>query len=308
MPSVDSAARLREMAIRHAAFAWLDHQRATGKETFTQGDTSGLLLAGETIRLMPTQQGIWKPGQLSAALSFRTVFRPEGADRPYDDAVGSDGFLRYKMRGNDPDHYQNRALREAMHERLPLIWWLGVQGGGYSALYPIYLVNEEKAALQFVVDIDAVPQPDITWPSFELQLDPAYRQQMTKTRLHQRPLRAAVLRAYRTACSVCSFRHSDLLDAAHIQEDSAGGRPVVTNGLALCKMHHAAYDRKILGITPDYEVRINEDVLLEVDGPMLRHGIQEFHGRPLMVLPERRTERPDQGLLESRFQAFLDAG
>lgn len=304
---MDPSERLRELAIRHAAFAWLDQQRASGKETFTQSDTSGLVLAGETMRLMPTQQGIWKPGQLNAALSFRTVFRRDGDDRPYDDAVGTDGFYRYKMRGTDPDHFENRALREAMHERLPLIWWLGVQGGGYSALYPIFLVSEEKSALQFVVDIDAVPQPDITWPSFELQIDPEYRQQLTKARLHQRPFRAAVLRAYQTACSVCSFRHSELLDAAHIQEDSAGGRPVVTNGLALCKMHHAAYDRQILGITPDYVVRINEDVLLEVDGPMLRHGIQEFHGRTLMVLPERRAERPDPALLDTRYQAFLDA-
>jgi putative restriction endonuclease len=73
-------------------------------------------------------------------------------------------------------------------------------------------------------------------------------------------------------------------------------------------MHHAAFDRKILGITPDYEVRVNEQVLHEVDGPMLRHGIQEFHNQPLMVLPERRSERPDRLLLEERFDAFLRAG
>lgn len=299
--------RLRELAVRHAAFAWLDRQRATGKETFTQHDTSNLMLLGEAFRLMPTQQGIWKPGQLQAALSFRTVYRPEGVDRPYDDAVGLDGLYRYKMRGDDPNHYQNRALRDAMVERLPLIWWLGVEGGGYSALYPIYLVGEERAAHQFVVDIDAVPQTDISWPSVDLELDPAYRQQLTKQRLHQRPFRAAVLRAYNTACAVCSFRHGDLLDAAHIQEDSSGGRPVITNGLTLCKMHHAAYDRQILGITPDYEVRINAQVLEEVDGPMLRHGIQEFHRKSLMVVPERRADRPDRLLLEDRFSAFLDA-
>lgn len=306
--SVTPDERLRELAVRHAAFAWLDRQRATGKETFTQADTSNLLLAGETIRLMPTQQGIWKPGQLAAALSFRTVYRPEGSNRPYDDAVGTDGLYRYKMRGDNPDHFENRALREAMTERLPLIWWLGVQGGGYSALYPIYLVGEEPTDLQFIVDIDAAPQTDATWPSVDLELDPAYRQQLTKMRLHQRPFRAAVLRAYNTSCAVCSFRHGDLLDAAHIQEDSAGGRPVVTNGLTLCKMHHAAYDRQILGITPDYEVRINAEVLHEVDGPMLRHGIQEFHGQKLMVLPERRTQHPNRILLDERYQTFLAAG
>jgi putative restriction endonuclease len=299
--------RLRELAVRHAILAWLDRRRATGKEIFSQDDTSNLTLADETMRLMPTQQGIWKPGQLAAALSFRTVYRPEGAERPYDDAVGSDGFYRYKMTGADPNHYQNRAMREAMVERLPLIWWLGVQGGGYSALYPVYLIGEERANLQFIVDIDAVAQPDIIWPSVELELDPSYRQQLTKLRLHQRPFRAAVLRAYRTSCAVCSFRHSELLDAAHIQEDGAGGRPVVTNGLTLCKMHHAAYDRRILGITPGYEVRVNADVLREVDGPMLRHGIQEFHGKQLLVLPDSRRQRPDRLLLEARYEAFRNA-
>jgi putative restriction endonuclease len=299
--------RLRELAVRHAAFAWLDTRRGAGKETFGQDETSNLSLAGETFRLMPTQQGIWKPGQLAAALSIRTVYRPEGSARPYEDAVGADGLYRYKMRGDDPDHFQNRALRESMTERLPMIWWLGVQGGGYSALYPIFLVGEERSAHQFVVNIDAVPQPDISWPSIDLELDPSYRQQLTKMRLHQRPFRAAVLRAYRTSCAVCNLRHSDLLDAAHIQEDSTGGRPAVTNGLTLCKMHHAAYDRQILGITPTYEVRINAEVLEEVDGPMLRHGIQGFHGKPLMVLPDHRKERPDRSLLEERFQAFLNA-
>ena len=128
--------RLRELAVRHAAFAWLDHQRALGNETFNQENTSDLALAGETFRLMPTQQGIWKPSQLTAALSIRTVYRPEGSSRPYDDAVGDDGLYRYKMRGDDPQHHQNRALREAMSERLPLIWWLGVQGGGAKRALP----------------------------------------------------------------------------------------------------------------------------------------------------------------------------
>ena len=42
--------RLRDLAVRHAAFAWLDSRRAAGKETFSQEDTSNLRLAGETVR------------------------------------------------------------------------------------------------------------------------------------------------------------------------------------------------------------------------------------------------------------------
>ncbi len=99
------------------------------------------------------------------------------------------------------------------------------------------------------------------------------------------------------------MRHIDLLDAAHILSDADGGQPVVPNGLSLCKIHHAAYDRGILGVRPDYVVQVRSDVLLEVDGPMLRHGIQEVHGWNL-ELPKRVLDRPDRDLLAQRWAVF----
>ncbi|MGI8867651.1 MAG: HNH endonuclease [Mycobacteriales bacterium] len=52
--------------------------------------------------------------------------------------------------------------------------------------------------------------------------------------------------AYETRCAVCRIGHRELLDAAHILPDThPRGEPVVPNGLALCKIHHAAYDRNI---------------------------------------------------------------
>jgi putative restriction endonuclease len=117
--------------------------------------------------------------------------------------------------------------------------------------------------------------------------------------------RAQVIHAYERSCTVCRLHHPDLLDAAHILPDSAhSGIPVVSNGLALCKIHHAAYDRNLMGITPDHEVRINADLLAEVDGPMLRHGLQEMHGS-LITLPKRREERPSRDALAARFAEFV---
>lgn len=78
---------------------------------------------------------------------------------------------------------------------------------------------------------------------------------------------------------------------------------MVPNGLALCKIHHAAYDRGILGVRPDYVVEVRADVLLEVDGPMLRHGIQDVHGWRL-ELPMHPSDRPDRDLLAQRYAAF----
>jgi len=70
------------------------------------------------------------------------------------------------------------------------------------------------------------------------------------------------------------------------------GVPTTPNGLALCKIHHAAYGQNTLGVSSDYKVSINREVLAEVDGPMLKHGLQEMHGRAI-TLPERN--RPDTG-------------
>lgn len=98
---------------------------------------------------------------------------------------------------------------------------------------------------------------------------------------------------------MCHLKHGSLRDAAHIIGDrEERGEAVVTNGLTLCKIHHASYDSNMLGISPDYTVSINRDLLDEVDGPMLKHGIQEMDGRKL-VLPARRTERPDRERLAS---------
>ena len=83
--------------------------------------------------------------------------------------------------------------------------------------------------------------------------------------------------------------------------------PPVRNGLALCKIHHAAYDCHVLGVRPDLVVEIRADLLEEVDGPMLEHGLKGRHGERLMVLPAMRAERPDPELLGRRYREFRAA-
>ena len=59
----------------------------------------------------------------------------------------------------------------------------------------------------------------------------------------------------------------------------------------------------MLGVSADYRVAINRDLLDEVDGPMLRHGLQEMHGRAL-TLPARVGDRPDRERLAWRWERF----
>jgi putative restriction endonuclease len=128
-----------------------------------------------------------------------------------------------------------------------------------------------------------------------------------KQRLHQRRFRYLVLSAYRQQCTMCRLRQLPLLDAAHILPDrDPRGKPEVPNGLALCNIHHAAYDVDIVGIDPDHLIHVRRDVLEEIDGPMLRHGLQELHGERIHV-PRRVANRPNRDYLAERFERFRAA-
>ena len=47
--------------------------------------------------------------------------------------------------------------------------------------------------------------------------------------------------------------------------------------MSLCRLHHAAFDRLLLGVHPDYVIHVRPDILYEIDGPMLKHGLQGLH-------------------------------
>jgi putative restriction endonuclease len=82
--------------------------------------------------------------------------------------------------------------------------------------------------------------------------------------------------------------------------------PEIPNGLALCRIHHGAYDVGILGVDPQYRIHVRRDVLEEHDGPMLRHGLQELHGG-LIQVPRQAQHQPRRDYLAERFARFLAA-
>ncbi len=293
--------------LRAVAFAYLDRATNEGLTLVGQKELAAFSFDGTPVRLMATQQGICKPKFLNAALSFRTVFTSDPTKAPYEDEVGPDGYLRYKWRGTDPQHPDNQALRRAMSLGLPLIWFRGVASAAYHPIHPVYLVAEEPREQQFVVALNtesARLREELG--SEDPVLVQAYAKRVVKARLHQPLFRQRVLVAYANQCSICRLRHTRLLDAAHVLPDSEGGAPVVTNGIAMCKIHHAAYDVDIFGISPDYKVGVRADVLEEIDGPTLKYTLQEINGS-MIQLPKRSAARPDGGLLDRRWQRFQRA-
>ena len=263
---------------------------------------------GARFPLIDRQRGIRKPAGMDEALAIRTVFTDPRATPPYEDAIGPDGLQRYKYRGEDPSHPENVALRRAFERQAPLIWFVGIAPGLYDPIYPVWIVGDDPKKLEFTLALDVGQR--LVRPGERMDADTReYVTRLTKQRLHQRVFRNQVLVAYDSRCAVCNLGHANLLDAAHIVADGLPhGQPVTPNGLAMCKIHHAAFDSKILGVRPDLTLHIRQDILDEIDGPMLRHALQEMHDKRLMKVPSSRASRPDPERLEERYAAFLDAG
>ncbi len=256
-------------------------------------------------RLIDTSKGIWNPQAYAATLTI--VSDPMGA---YDDGDHGDSLYRYSYEnrppGQDPRGGSNAKLREAMKLALPIVMLRKVADGQFVPIMPVYVVKDEPEHRRFLLALDESLRflPD---PAHLTDDQRRYAQRVVRQRMHQPEFRARVLSAYESKCAVCVLKKVPLLDAAHISADSHDdGLPVVPNGLTLCKIHHAAYDEHILGISPDYVVHINADVLAEIDGPMLKYGLQQMDQRDLWV-PTPAALKPDRDRLAARFETFTSA-
>ena len=300
---------MSDIAVRKRAFEWLGEQAAQHGDTLPRSVLSaGFAFQGERVPLLGPA-GIFKPRICELPLSITT-----SPNSPYADSFSQQGVLAYRYRGTDPRHRDNQGLREVFKRKLPLVYFFGVIEGRYMATWPAFIVSDSPSQLTFYVQVD---DSKLSWESgmdsdgFTGVREPltdsrrVYLTAQVKVRLHQRAFRERVLRAYQAQCAFCRLKHDELLDAAHIIPDSdPDGEPLITNGVALCKLHHAAFDSHFIGIRPDYVLQVRPDILYEPDGPMHEHGLKNIHNQRLILPPSRRNY-PAQMALEKRFNAFL---
>jgi putative restriction endonuclease len=234
-----------------------------------------------------------------------TAAEKPGQPRPYEDEIDMDGgAILYHYRAGTLDQPDNRALEAAHALQSPLIYFKGMAPGQYVVIAPVFVRVNDPAERVVLLDtglqgIDTQPGGPISTPDMR-----RYALREVRVRLHQQRFRQGVLRAYRQRCTVCALRGHDLVQAAHIVSDpSPAGIAAVVNGLALCAIHHLAYDRNLLGIDPSGGVHIAQRLRDEHDGPMLREGLQGFHGASIRK-PRLVVEHPDPGRLAVRFSEF----
>jgi putative restriction endonuclease len=161
--------------------------------------------------------------------------------------------------GIDPNSPDNRWLREVMQQQIPVIYFLGTSPSRYQPIIPTFIVgwHPERLRVQLAfgaivgASAQALP-PDAPERRYALR--------EVKARLHQASFRDAVLAAYGGRCVISHLPEPRLLDAAHIimDADEQLGQPIVSNGLPLTKIHHAAFDAHLIGIDPHYRIHVSD--------------------------------------------------
>jgi putative restriction endonuclease len=299
----DPDAALRQAAVRRARQLTAIYDDLVPRTALLEG----FHYRGARISFGSLYKGIHRPKEMlgEAALTLTTAAPKHGKPAPYDDELDADaGTILYHYRAGSIDQSDNRALRAAYAQQVPLIYFHGIAPGQYVVVAPVFVTHDDPAARAVLMQV-GLPSADmgahgpVSTPEVR-----RYALSELRVRLHQQKFRLDVLRAYRRRCAICSLREQSLVQAAHIVNDAdPEGIAAVVNGLALCAIHHLAYDRNVLGIDPSGVVHIAPRLRREVDGPMLREGLQGFHGHGI-ELPRRPEERPDPHRLEIRFVQF----
>jgi putative restriction endonuclease len=305
MPIPDSL----DQEIRTAAFIHVRRMLELRDPLTSEDLARGFLFRGERIPLINPQRGIFKPQQMKYLLSIKTVVPRKGVKVWYDDQRAAhdqiyqgEETIEYSFMGANPEAADNRWLREAMQNQVPLIYFLGAFPGHYHAIIPATIVGWDARSLRAEVSV-GLPGELRADPQ-ETALERRYALRQVKARLHQTLFRAAVIAAYGGRCALSGLPEKSLLDAAHIAADGDEllGQPVITNGLPLTKLHHAAFDSHLIGIDSDYRVVVSRRLLDTRDGPTLE-ALKGLNGN-FINLPRRERDRPDRARLAVRFQAF----
>src|ERR1700676_4425959 len=164
----------------------------------------GFLFRGERIPLVNPQRGIFKPHQMRFLLSIKTVFPKPGGKVWYDDQrevhrqiFQGDETIDYAFMGKNPDAADNRWLKEAYENQIPVIYFLGIAPGRYQALLPTFISGWDGQALRARVTFG--PNPETLAPPTD-SMERRYALRTVKQRLHQATFREAVTLGARGNC------------------------------------------------------------------------------------------------------------
>ncbi|WP_235570075.1 HNH endonuclease [Lysobacter sp. Root916] len=146
-------------------------------------------------------------------------------------------------------------------------------------------------------DVDAITDTQID------SIESEQRRKVVATivrRYRAADFRRRVLGAYGNRCAMCGVQ-LNLIDAAHIvpvaSDDSSDA---TSNGIALCKLHHAAFDRNLVSFDAEYRIEVSNSELVKLESKRRHEGSENFVAnlKAAILLPNDRRDYPGKRFIE----------
>lgn len=160
-------------------------------------------------------------------------------------------------------------------------------------LEPLHDFGQSPEAFEVLSDL---PQHPVTNDEALTNLDTNRRRTVVSVsrRLRNNDFRKRVLNAYTQRCAVCGVQLK-LIDAAHIVPvNHERSTDETHNGLALCTLHHRAYDQALITMDENYAVVFNKAQAVELGRLGLAAGVEKFKEnlRSEILVPDALSDRP----------------
>ena len=299
-----------DQRIRKAAFAYV--RKLVAKQGFLtraqlHRKTGVFACEGERFSLIHPRWGGYRPKQMSHLLSIMSAhagYAKYGTRVPKPPTRGQIACIHYLFRGSNPDPKaaQNCYLHDAFEHRVPILYFLETDRRCFVPTLA-YIESWEPEEHRVLVMFESFKN---LGTAAEI-LTRSYAEVKGKLRRHQRKFREDLDKAYGRRCAISGLSEPDLLEAAHIIPDHQGGLPKVSNGLLLSKIHHAAFDKNLIGITPSHRVEVSKRLLKQDSRQSgLLALLKKIDGKRIRF-PTKEKDRPNRDFLEQRYKEFQAA-
>lgn len=114
-----------------------------------------------------------------------------------------------------------------------------------------------------------------------------------KKKIRDNSFKARILTSYNHRCAFCGIQ-LQLIDAAHIVPVQHEGTDETSNGVALCALHHRAFDRNLVTFNTDYQILANPVQFKKLSDMGMDGGAKKFldNLRAVILLPPAINDRP----------------
>ena len=253
---------------------------------------------GEPITATPSYQlqtwNLTRKGETRITGELQTIRKPS---RPGD-------IILIERGRSDPSQYRLTILRQgtALYNAA-LVRTGGRKWGALTGAMPAVSKAEVDAA---ALEIDAN-----TAGPFKPFEDDAQLQTVSKRIARSRAFRRLVIAAYGDRCAMCgggakSPSGVSEIEAAHVIPRALKGSDDIRNGIALCRLHHWAFDRQLIGLTPLGQLRVMPAVAALPENA----AIAVLDGAPLLapVDPAQHVHADAVAWSMAAFEKFWSGG